>query len=458
MLFVDRKIELDQLEKEYGKKESSFVVIYGRRRVGKTELIKKFMQGRDGVYYLATEEDDKMNRRHFQDELSLLDPILKSNDVFSWETLLSLLPSSTTKRIVVIDEFQYLAQENPAFLSILQKVWDEKLSSSNVMLIICGSLIRMMWSQTLNVTSPLYGRRTSSMRIHPIPFEYYKDFYSEKLSRRELVEMYSITGGVPKYAGMLTGYSNVYSAIEKRVLDTSSILLDEPETILRREVGSIGTYFSLLNAISLGNEKLSDISSYMNTEQTKLTNPLAALIQLDLIERVVPVTVENPLKCKKGLYKIKDPYFRFWFRFIYPSLSMLNMGQTRYVMDRIKNNLIDNHTSFIYEDISREKLLSLQENEKLPFSFNRIGSWWEKSSEIDIVAYDSFGNDICFGECKFRKEKLGMDVFRALSEKSKKVEWKNGERKEWFALFSISGFTDEVISISKERDDILLFD
>lgn len=458
MLFVDRKLELAQLEKEYMNEESSFVVIYGRRRVGKTELIKKFISGKDGVYYLATEEDDKMNRRHFQDAVSHLNSIFNSSDVFSWETMLSLLPSLTTKRIIVIDEFQYLAEGNPAFLSILQKVWDEKLRFSHVMLIVCGSLIRMMWSQTLNVTSPLYGRRTSSMRIHPIPFEYYSNFHSEKLSRRELVEMYSITGGVPKYAGLLANYRDVYTAISERVLDTSSILLDEPETILRREVSSIGTYFTLLNVIALGNEKLSDISSYMNTEQTKLTNPLAVLTQLDLIERVIPVTVENPLKCRKGLYKIKDPYFRFWFRFIYPNLSMLNMGQTKYVMDRIRANLIDNHTSLIYEDISREKLLSLQENGQLPFSFNRIGAWWDKSTEIDIVAYDSFGNDICFGECKFRNEKLGNDVFESLIEKSKKVEWKNGKRKDWFVLFSISGFTDEIIALSKKRGNVLLFD
>ncbi len=458
MTFVDRKIELGQLEEEYRREGSSFVVIYGRLRVGKTELIKKFLSDKEEVYYLATEEDDEINRRNFQEVLSHLVPILKSNDVFSWDTIFSLIPSDKTKRIIVIDEFQYLGEVNPSFPSILQKVWDEKLKGMNIMLIVCGSLIRMMWAQTLNVASPLYGRRTSSMRIHPVPFEYYSGFCSPGLTRREMVEMYSVTGGVPKYALMFSPYKDVYTAIENRVLDTSSILLDEPETILRREVNSIGTYFSLLSAIARGNEKLGDISSYMNTPQTKLTNPLAVLTELDLIERVVPVTVENPQKCRKGLYKIKDPYFRFWFKFIYPGQAMLNMGQTRYVMERIRRNLIDSHTSYVYEDISRAKLGSLQEEGKLPFSFNRIGAWWDKSSEIDIVAYNSFGSDICFGECKFRNEKVGKDVLYSLIEKSKLVDWKMDKRKEWFALFSISGFTDEVISISKERGDILLFD
>lgn len=458
MNFIDREKELGQLEKEYSRSGSSFVVMYGRRRVGKTELLKHFIENKDAVYFLATEEDDEINRMHFQKALSHLNPILESEDVLSWRTLFSVIPSENTKRIVVIDEFQYLASANKAFLSVLQEIWDEKLKNQNVMLIVCGSLIRMMWSQTLNVTSPLYGRRTLSMRIHPIPFSYYNDFYPGTLSPRDAVEFYSVTGGVPKYIEMFRGYGNIYEAIEERVLDTSSILLDEPETILRREVSTVGTYFSVLSAIALGNEKLGDISSYMNTEKTALTVPLSVLASLDIIERVVPVTYENPEKCKKGLYRIKDPYFRFWFRFIYPSMAELNMGRKRYVMDRIRNNLIDNHTSYIYEDISRQKLSDFQEEGNLPFSFNRIGSWWEKSTEIDILAYDSFGRDICFGECKFKNTKVGVSVFNSLVEKAAEVEWKKGERKEWYVLFSIAGFDDELTALAKERDDLLLFE
>ncbi len=458
MFFVDRKKEIKQLDDEYKREGSSFVVVYGRRRVGKTALIKKFISDKDSVYYLATEESDEMNRKHFQETIVHLNPIFNTRDVFSWDTLFTLLPSPQSKRIIVIDEFQYLDEVNHSFLSILQKIWDEKLKSSNVMLIICGSLIRMMWSQTMNISSPLYGRRTCSMRIHPIPFEYYNDFYSGKLTKREMVEMYSVTGGVPKYIEMFSTCHDVYSAIKERVLDTSSILLDEPETILRKEVSSIGTYFSILSAIALGNEKLGDISSYLNTEQTKLTNPLSVLIDLDLIERVIPVTNENPGKCRKGLYKIKDPYFRFWFKFIYPNMSQLNMGWDNYVMDRIRTNLVDSHTAFIYKDISRTKLCSLQEDGALPFSFNRIGAWWDQSTEIDVVAYDSFGLDMCFGECKFRVEKTGRDVLDKLIEKSKKVKWKNEERREWFALFSISGFTDDVVNKAKEMGNLLLFE
>lgn len=458
MEFIDRKKELEQLEREYNRDGSSFTVIYGRRRVGKTALIKKFIENKDSIYYLATEEDDEANRRSFQNQISSINPIFESYDVFSWYTLLSSISSKNIKRVIVLDEFQYLASVNKSFLSILQKAWDEKLKDANIMLIVCGSLIRMMWSQTLSITSPIYGRRTASMKIHPISFEYYSEFYRNNLDRRTLLEFYSITGGIPKYIEMLNDYDDVYSAIEDRALDSSSILLDEPETILRREVSSIGTYFSILSAIALGNEKLGDISSYTNIEKTKLTSPIAILEDLDIIERHVPVTAERPEKCKKGLYKIKDPYFRFWFRFIYPNLSSINMGRIRYVMDKIKANLIDSHTSYIFEEISREKLLSLSDNGKLPFAFNRIGSWWDKSAEIDIVAYDSFGKDICFGECKFKNEKVGIDVFNALVKKSKFVDWKIGERKEYFALFSISGFTDELSELSKKRDDLFLFD
>jgi uncharacterized protein len=458
MEFIDRNVELAQLEKEYSREGSSFVVMYGRRRVGKTELLKHFIEGKDAVYFLATEEADEINRTHLQQAIAHLNPLLQNQEALSWRSLFSVLPSKEGKRILVLDEFQYLPLVNKAFLSILQEIWDEKLKNENIMLILCGSLIRMMWSTTLNITSPLYGRRTLSMRIHPIPFKYYPDFYKNNLSRREAVELYSVTGGVPKYIEMLNGYQDVYKAIEERVLDTSSILLDEPETILRREVGSVGTYFSILGTIALGNEKLGDISAYMSTEKSALTAPLSALIGLDVVQRVVPVTFENPEKCKKGLYRIKDPYFRFWFRFIYPSMAELDMGRKRYVVDRIQANLIDSHTAYIYEDICREKLADLNEEGLLPFSFNRIGAWWDKSTEIDLLAYDSFGFDMCFGECKFRTSKTGVEVFLSLVEKAKAVDWKKGERKEWYVLFSISGFTDELIALSKERKDLLLLD
>jgi uncharacterized protein len=459
MEFIDRDVELAQLEKEYARDGSSFVVMYGRRRVGKTELLKHFIDGKDAIYFLATEESDEINRIHFQQAISHLNPLLGGSDVFSWRSLFSVVFSDALKekRIIVIDEFQYLPFVNKAFLSILQEIWDEKLKNENIMLIVCGSLIRMMWSTTLNITSPLYGRRTLSMRIHPIPFKYYNNFYKNSLSRREAVELYSVTGGVPKYIEMLNGYQDVYKAIEERILDTSSILLDEPETILRREVSSVGTYFSILGTIALGNEKLGDISAYLSTEKSALTAPLSTLIDLDIVERVIPITFENPEKCKKGLYKIKDPYFRFWFRFIYPNMAELNMGRKRYVMDRIHTNLIDCHTAYIYEDICREKLANLNEDGKLPFSFNRIGSWWDKSTEIDLLAYDSFGQDICFGECKFKTSKIGVEVFHSLFEKAKAVDWKKEERKEWYVLFSIAGFTDELIALSKERTDLLLF-
>ncbi len=462
MKFIDRDAELSQLEKEYSREGSSFVVMYGRRRIGKTELLKHFIKGKDAVYFLATEETDEINRLHFQSAVSHLNPLLDGSSVLSWRSLFSVVPSNSVpsagKRILVIDEFQYLPLVNSAFLSILQAIWDEKLKNEKVMLIVCGSLIRMMWSTTLNITSPLYGRRTLSMRLHPIPFNKYTDFYKNSLSRREAVELYSVTGGVPKYIEMLNGYKNVYSAIKERILDTSSILLDEPETILRREVNYVGTYFSILGTIALGYEKLGDIAAYLSSEKSALTAPLSTLIDLDVVERVVPITFEHPQKCKKGLYKIKDPYFRFWFRFIYPSMAELNMGRKRYVLDKIQTNLIDCHTSYIYEDVCREKFADLNEEGKLPFSVNRIGSWWDKSTEIDLLAYDSFGQDMCFGECKFRNSKTGLEVFHSLIEKAKVVDWKKEERREWYVIFSIAGFTDELIALSKERTDLLLFE
>ena len=203
MKFVDRKNELEFLNKEYSKEESSLIILYGRRRIGKTSLIKEFGKNKNMIYFLATEESDEQNREIFKNIVanSLNNELLSSITVDNWEILFKTIISekSKDKKIIVLDEFQYLGKANSSFTSIFQRIWDEILKDKNVMVILCGSLINMMESQTLNYTSPLYGRRTGQIKLKQIPFENYSEFFSKKMSERELIEKYAITGGIPKY-------------------------------------------------------------------------------------------------------------------------------------------------------------------------------------------------------------------------------------------------------------------
>lgn len=457
--FIDRDSELATLQKEYERAGSSFVVIYGRRRVGKTALINQFCQDKKALLFLATEENERENRETFKNNVAEFcnDELLMASRIEKWEPVFDVLVKysreNKEKVIVVMDEFQYLGKANKAFPSIMMGIWDRKLKDSNIMLIVCGSLINMMTSQVLNYDSPLYGRRTAQMHIGQIPFSFYHEFYPE-LSEDDCILRYAVTGGVPKYIELFHDNVDIYQAIRENVVSRNAFLYAEPEFLLQKEVSEIGSYFSLLKTMAAGKHKLGKIASVMETPQTSLTKYLKVLSELDIIEREVPITEENPEKSKKGLYDIKDNFIKFWFRFIYPYRGMLEAGQEEYVMEKIKSTFIENHVSYIYEDICREKVWDFNGRR---MEFNRVGRWWDGNNvEIDIVAYNSMGTDILFGECKYSVNKKGLEVLHQLKQKAQAVPWNRDDRKEKYVIFSRSGFTDELVEYAAGNDEVWL--
>lgn len=457
--FIDRKDELASLEKQYSRSGSSFVIIYGRRRVGKTALITEFILHKPAVFFLATEENEASNRKNLKNNIADFtnNTLLKSVNIDDWDVLFSefVKKSETAKKILVIDEFQYLCKANRSFSSLLQRIWETILKDENIMLILCGSHMSMMESETLNYSSPLYGRRTAQILLRQIPFRFYQEFYPTR-SETELCQFYSVTGGVPKYIEQFESYSDIYEAIKENILDRNSFLYDEPNFLLRNELGEVGTYYSLIKTIAAGHRKLSKIAENMEERQSNISAYLQTLISLDIIEREVPVTEERPDKSKKGLYRIKDNYILFWFKFIYPNISLIESGHADAVLEQIRQNLIVNHTAYIYEDICREKLRTINGSERLDCFYDRIGRWWDNKNEIDIVGINTAGNEILFGECKFRQKKMDVDVLEGLMQKSTAVVWKQDERKEQYILFSISGYTDELVQAAEKRKDIIL--
>lgn len=457
--FIDRIDELETLEREYDRDDAAFVVIYGRRRVGKTTLINHFCEDKRSIYFLATEENESENRNSFKNLVSdkFGNELLASASLTNWEPIFKVIAEESRQErlVLVIDEFQYLCKANPAFSSIMQKIWDEILQKENVMLILCGSLINMMTSQVLNYDSPLYGRRTAQIKLKQIDFSYYHEF-NEKLSLDDQILQYAVTGGVPKYINLFTKKKNIYTAIKDNILSTGSFLYAEPEFLLQKEVSEIGSYFSVLKTIAAGNHKLSKIATSLGVPQSNLTTYLKNLIDLDIVEREIPITEENPEKSKMGLYMIKDNFISFWFKFVYPNKSLIESGQMKYVEDKIRMNFIDNHVSYVFEDICRTKVWDLLSE---GISFNRVGRWWgAKDVEIDIVAYDSVGTDMIFGECKYSKNKKGLSVLESLQSKAKSVNWKKNSRNEYFIIYSKNGFTDDLIKYSKEHKNVFLKD
>ncbi len=271
--------------------------------------------------------------------------------------------------VLAIDEFQSLVNSNKHFSSIFQRIFDTKLKNKNIMIILCGSLISMMYSETLAYSSPLYGRRTAQIKLQEIDFSHYSEFY-KGLNNIELIEYFSVTGGIPKYIELFNQGKNLYRSIKTEILNKNKFLYYEPRFLLREEVNDVSTYFSILSVIAAGNHKLNNITSRLGVQASSITSFLKKLIDLDIIEKQVPVTESNPSKSKKGLYFIKDNFLRFWFCFVFPYQSYLEMDDSDYVEKKIKIEL-KYLVANVFESLSRQVMLKF----KFPFVIEKCGRW-----------------------------------------------------------------------------------
>lgn len=464
MKFIGRKEELGKLEAEY-QRDGSFVVVYGRRRVGKTTLIKEFIKNKTAFYYLATEELEVQSMKRLAGVIGrATNNSLLNKAVFNdWLDLFQLVADykPNEKKVLVIDEFPYLVKTNPAFPSILQNAWDELLKDNNVMLILSGSLIGMMLKHTLSYDSPLYGRRTAQMRLSSLPFN---DVYmASGLTFERAVEQYAITGGVPKYLEFFEDGRELVDQIKDVVLNKSGFLYEEPFFLLRSESLSAVNYFSIIKTIADGNHKLGKIASALNQDTSSITPYLSTLTELGFIEKRIPVTEKNPEKTRKGLYFISDNFIRFWFHYVYPYKGELELDNVQIVLDEINKDFKEKFVAFAYEDICKEIFQNLCKKGSIDFVPSRIGSYWlndfNNDTEIDVMAIDNQNKRIFVGECKYHNKSVDAQVYFSLKEK---VE-NNDEIKKGFTgfeliygLFSKSGFTNCMLDIAKENVDILL--
>lgn len=460
--FVNRARESEALEKQYAANQSALVIVYGRRRIGKTALITKFLKRHsNSLYFLATEESEMQNLNYFKVQVAEFtgNELLKSAAV-DWVTVFKTLVEykTVTKKIIVIDEFQYIGQSDSAFPSVMQKVWDTLLKDANVMLILCGSLVSLMKSQTLDYSSPLYGRRTAQIKLKQISPGHYHEFF-EGRGNNELLPFYAVTGGVPKYIETFCNYTDIFEAIEENVLNSQSFLYEEPYFLLQKEVSAIGSYFSLIKAIAMGNRKLSDIATNLGLKQTGLTKYLKVLMDLDLVEREVPVTETAPEKSKSGLYRIADNFIAFWFKFVYPYRAYLEKGETTFVLSQIKKGFAQNYAAFVYEDVCREKMWELSATDTWDFHFDKAGRYWgAKAGKIDIVAIDTIGENLVLGECKYTASPKGLSVLRDLQEKADAMLRLTQTKNVQYILFSSAGFTQGLRNEAKENINVRLIE
>lgn len=464
MRFIGRKNELHTLNTEYNR-NSSFVVIYGRRRVGKTTLIKEFLKNKSAFYYLATEELESQSMKRLANVIARTtkNTLLQKIEFTDWLDLFQLIADykPEEKKVLVIDEFPYLVRTNSAFPSILQNAWDEFLKDSDVMLILSGSLIGMMQKHVLSYDSPLYGRRTAQMRLTPLPFT--SIYETQNLPFEQAVEQFALTGGVPKYLEFFEDGRPLEEQLKDAVFSKNGFLYEEPNFLLKSEFLTAVNYFSIIKTIADGNHKLGKIASALGQESSSLTPYLSTLSDLGFIEKRTPITEKNPEKSRKGLYFIADNFLRFWFCYVYPYKGELELDNMQIVLDEIHKDFKEKFVAFAYEDICKDIFAKLCSNNAISFVPSRIGSYWlndyDGDTEINVMSVDHQNKQVFAGECKYHTKPVDASVYFALKEK---VDNAAEIRKSFpkyniiYGLFSKSGFTKRMLDIAKENPNILL--
>ena len=464
MKFLGREKEILVLEKEYAR-DGGFVVIYGRRRIGKTTLIKQFIKSKTAFYFLATKEVESQSMKRFAGVIARTtgNSVLQKAAFSDWLDLFQAVADykPNEKKVLVIDEFPYLVKVNDSFPSILQNAWDEILKDSNVMLILCGSLISMMKKHALSYESPLYGRRTAQMRIAPLPFT--TVYENQKLSFEEAAEQYSITGGVPKYMEFFSDGQPLYEQIKENVLSKNGFLYEEPNFLLTDEVQVPTNYFSIIKVIADGNHKLGMIAGILGLETSALTPYLKTLSELGFIEKQVPVTEKNAEKTRKGLYFISDNFLRFWFRYVYPYKGELELDNTQISLDELDKDFKEKFVAFAYEDICKEIFARLCSDKAIDFTPSKIGSYWlnDKSgnTQIDVMAVDTVNKRLFAGECKYHNQPIDADVYFELVKKVDNSSEIKSAFKDYtviYGVFSKSGFTSRMTDISNSNPNLFL--
>ena len=446
MTFYDRERELEALETSFRSPGHGFYVVYGRRRVGKTELLKEFCADEPHIYFLAAQEAEHRQREKFVEQVAdhFADRVPR---IDGWDDAFDYLGEKLEDRqlIVVIDEFPYLVAENDSVPSYVQSFVDGPLQHTESMLVLCGSSVSTMESEVLGHESPLYGRRTGQIDLEPFSFAQAREVLSDDIANA--IRSYAITGGTPMYLTRFDYEQSLAENVRRWILSPTAVLYNEPEFLLRTELRTPARYMSILEAVALGHTTPNEISGATGIDSGPLSKYLQTLRRLRLLDRVVPVTASGQ-KSKRSRYRVADEFLRFWFRYVEPNRSGIEEAPAVVYEQTIEPDLPD-HVATTFEDVCREAIWEAVRRDELE-PYSEVGRWWYGEHEIDIVGLAPADDRILFAECKWTADTVGRSLVEDLRAKSKNVRWGPGSRDERFALASRSGFVD---GLEDELDD-----
>jgi AAA+ ATPase superfamily predicted ATPase len=456
MKFVDRELELKILQDTYIRDRAQILVLYGRRRIGKTRLLTHWLSQLESntlndkpikyLYWMASQTSATNHLRAFSQALfQYLNPEASLDPTFSyasWDAAFDEVAriAKNERFILILDEFTYVMQANPEIPSLIQRAWDHSLKDhSRAFIILTGSMAGMIQRHVLDYQAPLYGRATGRLHLRPLPFGALKELLPRYKSDQR-VAIYAITGGIPAYIELFDDRRTIIENLRQYIVTPANIMLGDAVFLLHEQFDEPRNYMAIIEAIAVGNHALTDIALHAGIDRTNIVKYLGVLQELGYVERRVPATVRRPERSRKGRYVITDAYLRFYYRFLAPNLSLIEQGMVKQALSLIRDHLIDFIGTHTFEELCRDWIAVQADREALSFLPERIGSFWSKNAQVDVTAVNWRTKNILLGECKWGTGNVGKAVIEDLIKKRSKVI----PKQEWtvhFAAFSRSGFT-----------------
>lgn len=454
-MFIGRGRELSALERLYKSDKFEFAVIYGRRRVGKTALINKFIDDKNAIYFMGVESNAKQNLENFSKSIMEYVSGTEIDSIFSsFQSALEYVFRLAEKEriILAIDEYPYVARSSKSLASTLQLLIDKYKDKSKLMLILCGSSMSYMEDHVLAYKAPLYGRRTAQMKLVPFDFEetcrYFKNFSDE-----DKALIYGVVGGTPQYLLQIDDNLSVEENIKNTFLNPVSFLYEEPINLLKQEVREPAIYTAVIAAVATGASRMSEISGKVGEDTNVCSMYLKNLINLGIVQKETPY---GEKASRKSVYSIEDNMFRFWYRFVFENNSIIARGAADLVYKRIEPQLSD-YMGKVFEEICRQYLWKQLLSGNCPVEFASLGRWWgnnpkeKRQEEIDIMG-EQDKNTALFAECKWTNEKDDLGILETLVKRSELFHYKTKH----YYLFSKSGFTKGCEDKAKEMGNVTL--
>jgi AAA+ ATPase superfamily predicted ATPase len=455
MQFVGRTPELNLLDELYASRKSEFLVLYGRRRVGKTRLLTEWLTTRKiKPIFFVSEQDSKESllRQFSQIVYKKTFPSLSIPDTFSfanWDQVWSQIGelAKQERLVVFIDEFTYMMAADPTLASNLQRAWDAVLENTNIFLCISGSHLGMMVRGILSGTAPLYGRTTAKMELKPLPFGITQSYF-ERYPAAERVMLYSVFGGIPHYWRLIDQNKSISDNIKRLLLSPGGNLKDEPRLLLSDYISDPNNYIAILRAIANGYATPKEIENLTGIQNTHLSQYISNLADTGYVVKKNPVTA-GPTS-RAGRHVITDPFLRFYFRFIQSRLTQLEMGEIDQTMQELQKHMVDYIGTYTWEEICREWTIRASNRGALPLYPDYVESDWGKDYQVDVVGINTMKKHLVLGECKWLKERGKAAILEELVEKkASRVVPTSGNWQVYFLGFSREGWNENALEYAR---------